>query len=71
MKEQNENFGAIGIVDTRKSSLVQKQEQFTIHTNYEKDRNKLHAGKWQQFHCRMLLEIALDMTDPSCTMFDR
>jgi hypothetical protein len=24
VKEQNENFGAIGIVDTRKSGLVQK-----------------------------------------------
>jgi hypothetical protein len=61
-KEQDEKSGTIGIVDTRKSGLVQKQEHFTIYTNYGKNRNKLNAGKWQRCHCRMLLEIALDVT---------
>jgi hypothetical protein len=45
VKEQDENFGAIGIVDARKSGRVQKQEQFTIYTNYGKDRNQLNAGE--------------------------
>jgi hypothetical protein len=71
VKEQDEGFGAIGIVDTRKLGLVQKQGQFTIYTNYGKDRNKLTEGEWQRLHCRMLLEIALDVTDPSCAMNDR
>jgi hypothetical protein len=35
VKEQDENVSAIGIVDTRKSGLVQKQEQFTIYTQFD------------------------------------
>jgi hypothetical protein len=65
------NCWPIGIVDTQKFGLVQKQEQFTIYTNYGKDRNKLNAGEWQQFHCRMLLHIALSVTDPSVSINDR
>jgi hypothetical protein len=71
VKKQDEKFGAIGIVDTRKFDLVQKQEQFAIYNNYGNDQNKLNSGEWQLFHCRMLLEIALDVTDPSCAMNDR